>query len=376
MRGTADASSLFAGGSQSARRSFGITHAEVNGVRLPVRTRDVAETPFCALAEFSAPGFAPEGDLLIVAPLSGHFPVLARDLVAGLLPHFRVFVTDWVNVRHVPAGYGSLGLDGNIACTLDCIGRLAPGLHVLGLCQGGVPALAATALLAAAGDAKTPASLTLMASPIDPLANPTRVVKLLRSKPLSWFERSVIATVPEEFAGSGRRVYPAQMHLLPLWVYLTRHIGEGSDTAAKLVYDDGDDPGAFPFLDLFSSLMDLDAPFFIENTRDVFQECRLRSGTLRFKGQRVDPRAIRATALLTVEGERDDIAAPGQTAAAHDLTNSLPARLHRRLAVPDAGHFSLFYGDTWRRAVLPAIRAFCGGLGRTRKAAPADAVSV
>jgi len=275
---------------------------------------------------------------------------------------------DWVNIRHVDAKHGPLGLDGNIACALDCIGRLPPGLHVLGLCQGGVPALAATALLAAGDDAKTPASLILMGCPIDPLANPTRVVKLLRSRPLSWFERSVIATVPEEFAGCGRRVYPAPLHLLPLWTYLTRHIGEGSDTAAKLIYDDGDDPGAFPFLDLFTSLMDLDADFFLENTRDVFHECLLPRGALRFKGERVAPRAIRTTALITVEGERDDIAAPGQTGAAHALASTLPARLHHSLIVPHAGHFSLFYGDTWRRTVLPAIRPFCGTHGRTHKA--------
>jgi len=136
--GTIDASPLFAGGDQPARRSFSITHAMIQNAWLPVRTRDLAQTPFCTLVEFSAPDFAAEGDLLIVAPLSGHFPVLARDLVAGLLPYFRVYVTDWTNIRHIPAKCGPLGLDGNIATVLDCIRKLVPGLHVLGLCQGGV----------------------------------------------------------------------------------------------------------------------------------------------------------------------------------------------------------------------------------------------
>jgi len=366
IRGEAGANPLFAGGNQPARRAFCIRHVPVQGANLPVRTRDIAKTPFCTLAEFLTPDMAAGGDLLIVAPLSGHFPVLARDLVAGLLPHFRVYVTDWTNVRHVPKSFGPLGLEGNISSVLDCIWKLSPGLHVLGLCQGGVPALAAAALLAGGVDPKTPASLILIGSPIDPLAAPTRVVRLLRSKPLSWFE-SIIAEVPRDFAGSGRRVYPAQLHLLPLWVYLTRQISEGSDTAAKLVYDDGADPEEFPFLDLFTSIMDLDAAFFLENTRDVFHECLLRKGALRFKGERADPAAIRTMALLTVEGERDDIAAPGQTGAAHSLLSSLPPHLHRRLIVPHAGHFSLFYGDTWRRAVLPEIRAFCGLQGRTRK---------
>ncbi len=365
IRSPAGASPLFAGGNQPARRSFGICHAAMGGTNLPVRTRDIASAPFCTLVEFSAPDIAPEGDLLVVAPLSGHFPVLARDLVAGLLPYFRVYVTDWTNVRHVSERFGPLGLEGNISLVLDCIEKLAPGLQVLGLCQGGVPALAATALLAGSGGAKMPAGLILIGSPIDPLANPTRVVNLLRSKPLSWFE-SVIAPVPEDFSGCGRRVYPAQLHLLPLWAYLNRHIGQGSDTAAKLIYDDGADPAEFPFLDLFTSIMDLDAAFFLENTRDVFHECLLRKGRLLFRGERADPAAIQTTALLTVEGERDDIAAPGQTGAAHRLLSSVPNHLRRRLIVPHAGHFSLFYGDTWRRAVLPAIRAFCGVQKRPR----------
>src|SRR5208282_6426965 len=149
------------GGNQPTRRAFGITHVAAGKVRLPVRTRDAAGTPFCKLVEFSVPGAAPEGSVLIVAPLSGHFAILARDLIAGLLPNFCVYITDWINVRHVAATEGQPGLDGNIACVLDCIKRLPPGLNVLGLCQGGVPALAATALLAQCDHAKTPASLVL-----------------------------------------------------------------------------------------------------------------------------------------------------------------------------------------------------------------------
>ncbi len=375
IRSEAGATPLFAGGNQPARRPFGASHVPVQGEYLPVRTRDIAKAPFCTLAEFSVPDIAAEGDLLIVAPLSGHFPLLARDLIVGLLPYFRVYVTDWINVRHVPKEFGAPGLEGNISSVLECIKRLQPGVQVLGLCQGGVPALAATAILAGSGDAKTPAGLTLIGSPIDPLAAPTRVVRLLRSKPLSWFE-SMIAEVPKDLAGSGRRVYPAQLHLLALWAYLTRQISEGSDTAAKLVYDDGADPAEFPFLDLFTSIMDLDAAFFLENTRDVFHDCLLRKGALRFKGERADPAAIRATALLTVEGERDDIAAPGQTGAAHSLLSSLPPHLHRRLIVPHAGHFSLFYGDTWRRAVLPVIRAFCGTRQRARRTASTNTIRI
>ncbi len=353
------ANPLYAGAGQPMRRGFGLAHVTAGNRRLPIQTRDVAKTPFYRLVEFVAPDISARGDLLIVAPLSGHFAVLSRDLVAGLLPYFRVYVTDWSNVRHIPVRYGPLGLEGNISCVLDCMRRLAPGLNVLGLCQGGVPAFAATALLSANGDAKIPANLVLMGSPIDPLASPSRIVKLIRSRPLSWFEETAIAAVPGDYAGRGRRVYPADLHLLLLWAYLTRHASAGSDTGAKLFFDDGADPRRFPFLDLFTSIMDLDAAFFLENTRDVFHECLLRNGALCFRGERVDPGAIRTAGLLTVEGGRDDIAAPGQSSAAHGLCCALPAHLHRGLIVPQAGHFSLFYGETWRREVLPAVVEFC-----------------
>jgi poly(3-hydroxybutyrate) depolymerase len=350
---------LYAGGDQPARRSFGITEVRAGERRIPVQTRDVAKTPFCRLVEFTAPDLPFKKDVLAVAPLSGHFPILMRDLVAGLLPDFRVYVTDWVNVRHVPARYGPFGLEKNISSVLTMMKKLAPGFNVIGLCQGGVPALAATALLSQSEDALIPASLVLIGSPIDPLVSPTPVVKLLRSQPLSWFERNLITMVPEGFAGRGRRVYAAHQRLLTLWAYLTRHVSEGSDTARKVLLDDGADPGRFPFLDLFTSIMDLDAAYFLENTKGVFHEGLLRRGALHFEGRPVDLNAIRKTALFTVEGERDDVAAPGQTRAAHDLCMSLPESLHRNLVVPEAGHFSLFYGNTWRITVLPAIRDLC-----------------
>jgi poly(3-hydroxybutyrate) depolymerase len=361
-------SPLYAGGNQPARRSFGITGLTAGGKRLPVQSRDIAKTPFCRLVEFSSPGLPAKKDVLAVAPLSGHFAILMRDLVADLLPYFRVYVTDWVNVRHVPARYGPFGLEKNISSVLSMMKRLRPGANVIGLCQGGVPALAATALLSQSGDTCTPSSLVLIGSPIDPLVSPTHVVKLLRSRPLSWFEENLIARVPDYFAGRGRRVYPAHQHLLPLWAYLTRHISEGSDTARKVLLDDGADPGRFPFLDLFTSIMDLDAAYFLENTRGVFHECLFRAGALYFEGQPVDLKAIRTAALFTVEGERDDIAAPGQTGAAHDLCTSLPDALHRSLVVPGAGHFSLFYGNKWRASVLPAIREICRVQERQRLA--------
>ncbi len=281
-----------------------------------------------------------------------------RDLVLALLPSFRVYVTDWLNVRHVPADEGPFGLEDNISCVVGAIRMLPPGLNVVALCQGGVPALAAAAVLASGRDERTPATLTLIASPIDPLANPTEVVRLLRSRRLSWFEENLIRAVPKGYAGAGRRVYPAHLHLIPLWLYFAKRFAGAGEIARKALSDDGADPGRFPFLDLFSSIMDLDAKFFLENTKAVFQDGLLPQGLLLYDGQRIDLRAIGTTALLTIEGEKDDIAAPGQTSAAHSLCRSLPGGLHRSVAIPGAGHFSLFHGGLCRSHVQPAIAGF------------------
>jgi poly(3-hydroxybutyrate) depolymerase len=349
---------LFAGGNQPARRNLGISCITVEDSIVPIQTADLIKTPFCTVVELSRADLEPQSNVLLVAPLSGHFTVLLRDLIIGLLSSCRVYVTDWVNVRHVPAEHGSFGLDINIAYLLDMIGALPEGLSVIALCQSGVPALAATALLAEDDKAKTPASLVLIGAPIDPLANPTGVAALLRSRPLPWFEANLLRPVPRRYAGAGRSVYPAHLHLVPLWIYLTRRISEGGELRAKVFFDDGSDPRRFPFLDLFTSIMDLDARFLIENTRAVFHECLLPKGAFRFQGARVDPSAIEQTALLTIEGEFDDIAAPGQTSAAHGLCSSLADRLRHRIVVPGAGHFSLFHGNACRRHVIPAIRQF------------------
>jgi poly(3-hydroxybutyrate) depolymerase len=255
-------------------------------------------------------------------------------------------------------------LDANISCVQEMIGRLGPGATVVALCQGGIPALVATALLSATDDAKTPSTLVLIAAPLDPLANPTRVVRLLRSRPLSWFEANLITTVPKAYAGRRRRVYPAHLQLAALWTYLARRVSEGSGIGAKLLHDDGLDPQHFPFLDLYTSIMDLDAIFFLENVKRVYQDCALREGTLSYHEEPVDLTAIRGTALLTVEGQWDDIVAPGQTSAAHGLCALLPQRLRSQIIVPGSGHFSLFHGETWRRKVLPAIHDFCGAHSR------------
>ena len=357
-RSTPRGERLLAGPDQPARRQLGIEDVEVGGTRIPVVTRDVQSGPFMSLVEIArADAWAAPG-VLVVAPLSGHFSVLLRDALLALVADFRVFVTDWINVRHVSAAHGPLGFEGDVRAVHDAMRHLGPATGVVGLCQGGAVALAATALLAADAASSAPRALVLMGAPIDPLANPTRVVGLLRAHSLSWLERNVITIVAGAFAGHGRRVYPAEAHLAALSAYLLRHQLEGGELLGKVWSDDGDDPRRFPFLDLYTSVMDLDADYFLDNTRQLYHECALRAGALVVDGERVAPEAITETALMTVEGELDDIAAPGQTRAAHELCPAIASHERLHLLLGGSGHFSLFHGEVWRRRVHPAVAEF------------------
>jgi poly(3-hydroxybutyrate) depolymerase len=354
---------MYAGADQPARLSLEIDAIEHDGETVPVVCKDILQMPFCAVTRLARSDGAHLPKVLVVAPLSSHFPILLRDLVLALLPWFQVFVTDWVNARHVPVGQGSFDLEENISYVVEAIRVLGPELNVIALCQAGVPTLVAAAYHAADGQGHAPRSLVLVAAPIDPDANPTRVSRLIRSRTLSWYERNVIAEVPAPERGVGRLVYPGSMQLLGLWAYLARHVRDGGELLRKLLADDGADPLRFPFLDLYSAVMDLPAEVFLDIMRHVYQESTLVRGRLRARNQSVALASIRATALMTVEGELDDIAAPGQTQRAHDLCPSVPAHARRRLVVPDCGHFSLFHGSIWRTRVLPEVRAFIEQFG-------------
>jgi poly(3-hydroxybutyrate) depolymerase len=348
---------LYAGADQPARLSLEIDSIEDGGT-VPVVVQDVLHLPFCALTRLVRSDRQAQPKVLLVAPLSCHFPILLRDVVLGLLPDYEVFLTDWVNARYVPLHCGPFELADNVSCVLEAMRAIGPGLHVLALCQGAIPALVATAHHADSGADCAPCSLVLVAAPVDPAANPTRVSRMLKARALSWYERSVIRPVPAARPGEGRLVYPASMQLLGLWTYLARHIREGGELLAKLLRDDGADPVRFPFLDLYSALMDLPAEVFLDIVRHVYSERTLACGRLRIGNAAPSLRAIRTTALMTVEGEYDDIAAPNQTARAHDLCPSVSRDARRKLIVPACGHFSLFHGRIWRTHVLPEVRAF------------------
>jgi poly(3-hydroxybutyrate) depolymerase len=320
-----------------------------------VRETSIAAFRFGVLRSFSRTR-SHSRRALIVAPLAGGYPILMRDLLIGLLRETsEVAITDWPDARYVPKRRGAFGLAENIVHVEEMIRTLGPGLHVVGLCQGVVPALAATALLSASGDKAAPLSLTLIGGPVDPLANPSNVVRCLRERPLDWFRQNVIETVDAAYPGCGRRVYPRSHQLETFSAYALRHIIEGRELFWKLLFDDGEDPVRFPFSNLCWSLMDIPAELLLDSVREIFHCASLTHGTLTARGRSIELGTIRHTSLLTVEGEEDDIAAPGQTSAAHALCPSIPKDRRRRLVVPKSGHFSLFHGELARRTVLPAI---------------------
>ncbi len=351
---------LYAGADQPARLSLEIDSIEFHGELVPILSRDVLQMPFCALTRLARSDGTHLPKVLVVAPLSGHFPILLRDLVVGLLPSFQVFITDWVNARHVPLEQGPFGLDENVSYIIEMMEHLGPGLNVMALCQAALPALVATAYLSETSGPSAPCILVLMAAPVDPSANPTRVVRLIRARSLSWYERNVITPVPPPYPGQDRLVYPGSVQLLGLWAHLARDICERGELLGKMLHDDGNDPLRFPFLDLYSTLMALPAEVFLDTIRHIYQERSVWKGKLTARGLKADFAAIRSTALMTVEAEDDDIAAPGQTRRAHDLCPTVPADTRRHLLVPDCGHFSLFHGDIWRTRVLPEVRSFIG----------------
>ena len=296
--------------------------------------------------------------VLIVAPMSGHFATLLRETARTMLADHDVYITDWHNGRDVPAVAGRFGFDEYIEHVIDFLGAMGPGCHVLAVCQPCVPTLAATALMAEDAHPATPASMTLMAGPIDCRIAPTQVNKLATDKPIAWFEKQLIATVPLRYRGALRRVYPGFLQLAAFMnMNLERHV-----EAFRRLYEsrvNGDDEKADAtraFYEEYFAVADLPAEFYLETVRLVFQDCALAQGTLRWRGRVVNPRAIRRTALLTVEGERDDICSLGQTLAAHELCANLRPYLKSHYVQPEVGHYGVFSGKRWSNGIYPVVR--------------------
>jgi poly(3-hydroxybutyrate) depolymerase len=348
--------------------AFDIDHTVIDGARVAVTEEVVAHTTFCELRHFRREGAREDPRVLLVAPMSGHYATLLRGTVRALLPDHEVYVTDWRDARDVALFEGGFDLDDYIDDVIDFLDLLGPGAHVVAVCQPSVPVLAAVALMAQAEHPATPASMVLMGGPIDSRANPTEVNTLVEALPLSWFARHVITRVPWPNRGFLRRVYPGFLQLAGfMGLNLDRHIDAHRDIFRHLVAGDGESAQAKQaFYEEYRAVMDLTAEFYLQTVKLVFKEHALPRGRLVSRGRKVDPAAITETALMTVEGELDDISKPGQTRAAHLLCPNIPAAMQAHYEQPGVGHYGIFNGRRWREDIAPRIADFLRAHDRGR----------
>ncbi len=335
---------------------MGIDKAVIGGKSVPVQEQSLIERPFSRLLRFQMGLTGKRPRVLLVAPLSGMRSTILHDMILAMLPGHDVHCLIWRDAAEVPVERGPFGLDDNIADVVETLGCLGQGTHIIGLCQSALPVLAAAAILA--GKPTQPRTLTLIGGKLDTRINPSRVDTLARSLSLEWFADHALTTVSAFRPGHGRRVYPGSAEFMMLSTYLFRHCASCGELLGKILHDDGEDPLGHPFLQLFWSVVDLPAEFFLDTIARVFQNATLAEGQFAWRGTRIAPDAITSTPLLTVEGEADDISGLGQTRVAHDLCRRIPVERRGHFLCPRVGHLGLIYGTAWRRDVLPRISRF------------------
>ena len=316
------------------------------------------DTAFGTLLHFRKDAAVRQPRVLLVAPMSGHFATLLRGTVRTMLPEHDVYITDWKNARDVGLEHGSFGVDGFVEHLIRFLEVMGPGSHVVAVCQPAVAALVAAAVMAASGNRAQPRSMTLMAGPIDTRVKPTQGNRMAQQRPIAWFERNVIGSVPWRYKGAGRRVYPGFMQLSAfVSMNLDRHLAAHLGQFRALV--SGNDAAAAAhrrFYNEYRAVMDLPAEFYLETVKRVFQDHDLPLGRFTYRGEVVRPAAIRRTAILTVEGERDDICANGQTMAALELCSGVPLSMRRHHLQTGVGHYGVFSGRHWANEVYPLVR--------------------
>ncbi|MEW6465486.1 MAG: polyhydroxyalkanoate depolymerase [Pseudomonadota bacterium] len=379
-------------GKDYEKPEFGIRTVTVGGVEVAIHERVEIDKPFCELRRFkrfsddvaTLETLKSQPAVLIVAPLSGHYATLLRDTVRTMLQDHKVYITDWKNARLVPLSEGEFHLDDYVNYVQEFIRHLQReygNCHVMSVCQPTVPVLAAVSLMASRGE-PTPLSMTMMGGPIDARRSPTAVNNLAMNKSYSWFENNVIYRVPSNFPGAGRRVYPG-------FLQYTGFVAMNPDRHATSYYDyfqdliKGDDASAEAhrkFYDEYNAVLDMDAAYYLETIKTVFQDFKLVNGTWDVRApdgtlERVRPQDIKTTALLTVEGELDDISGSGQTEAAHDLCTGIVRKEQHHLVVEGAGHYGIFSGRRWRERVYPHVKAFIAEHQPRAAAAPAPAAA-
>ena len=347
---------------------WNIHEVEIGGRKVPILEQEEVRKPFCRLVRFKrysddAATIARLKDnpvVLVVAPLSGHHATLLRDTVRTLLRDHKVYVTDWIDARMIPVEEGSFGLDDYVAYIEDFIRHIgADNLNVMSVCQPTVPVMAAISLMAARGE-KLPRSMVMMGGPIDARRSPTSVNNLATRKPMSWFENNVIHTVPQPYPGKGRHVYPGFLqHAGFIAMNPSNHFMSHWDFYSNLIKGDMLDAGSHrKFYDEYNAVLDMPAEYYLDTIKTVFQDFLLPLGKWKVNGELVKPGAIKGPALMTIEGELDDISGVGQTAAAHDLCTGIPRSRQKNLIVQGAGHYGIFSGRRWREIVYPQVREF------------------
>ena len=346
---------------------FNIREVMVDGVEVAVHQQTAIEKDFCRLLRFkrftddlpTLQRLKSQPTVLVVAPLSGHHSTLLRETVRELLKEHKVYITDWTDARMVPADRGPFHLDDYVAYVQEFIRLIGPEVNVISVCQPTVPVLAAISLMASAGE-PTPRTMTMMGGPIDARKSPTAVNNLATNKSHSWFENNVIHRVPVPYPGAGRPVYPGFLqHTGFIAMNPDRHLKSHYDHFLDLVRGDGEKADSHrDFYDEYNAVLDMPAEYYLDTIKVVFQDFALVSGTWVVKGKPVRPQDIRTTALLTIEGELDDISGAGQTRAAHDLCTGVPKDRQFHYDAVGAGHYGIFSGRRWREKVYPRVRDF------------------
>jgi poly(3-hydroxybutyrate) depolymerase len=347
---------------------FNLKNTKFRGQTFEIEEEVVDVKPFCRLLHFKrfaanpdvAEHLAKDPRVLIVAPISGQHATLLRGTVEAMLPEHDVYITDWIDAKQVPLAEGKFDLEDNISYIMDFIRKLGPDMHVIAVCQSSAPVLCAVALLADRDDPAQPRSMTLMGGPIDTRFAKTILTEVASSQPLDWFRNTVIQSLPFYYPGAYRLVYPGFLQLQGFMsMNVERHISEHVKQFQNLVR--GDDEAADKhrqFYDEYLSVMDVTAEFYLQTIERVYQNYDLPNGTFRWHGELVKPEAIKRTALLTIEGELDDISAPGQTRPALDLCRGLPQKMKQAHLEISVGHYSVFNGRKWRNNIQPIVREF------------------
>lgn len=353
---------------------FELSSTVVDWKQVQVSEEVAWSSPFCRMLHFKRDlpaGRKPDRKLLIVAPMSGHYATLLRGTVESMLPYAEVYITDWIDARSVPLSAGRFDLDDYIDHVIDMLHELGPDTHVMAVCQPSVPVLAAAAIMESRGDPMSPATMVLMGGPIDTRINPTGVNKLAEERGIEWFRDNVIMTVPWPNAGFMRQVYPGFLQLSGFMsMNLDRHLTAHKDFFGHLVKNDGDSADKHrEFYDEYLAVMDLTAEFYLQTVDTVFVKHLLPKGEMMYRGEPVDPTRIRNVALMTVEGENDDISGIGQTRAAQTLCANIPDDMRVHYMQPAVGHYGVFNGSRYRAEILPRIVDFQSSYGRSARSA-------